>query len=186
MKPQRPSLAPQGPAPAPASARAPALLLALMLGASSLLSGCADSPLFQQRPARTASHPKATTVVEREREREAPPAREAASRREPDAAPRESSGLREGIRLYNDGDFEGAIRRLSARDLNNGPLATRLTAIKYTAFSYCVTGRPAQCRQSFDKALRLDPSFDLDPGEQGHPLWGPVFAKAKQAATPRQ
>jgi hypothetical protein len=57
-----------------------------------------------------------------------------------------------------------------------------VTALKYTAFSYCVTSRPAQCRQAFDRALRLDPSFDLAPGEHGHPLWGPVFTKAKQAA----
>jgi hypothetical protein len=55
-----------------------------------------------------------------------------------------------------------------------------VTALKYTAFSYCVTSRPAQCRQAFDKALRLDPSFQLAPGEYGHPLWGPVFAKAKK------
>jgi hypothetical protein len=95
------------------------------------------------------------------------------------------SGLREGIRLYNEGDFNGAIRRLSARDVNNGPMNTRLTALKYLAFSYCVTSRPAPCRQAFDRALRLDPSFDLAPGEHGHPLWGPVFTKAKQAAGQR-
>jgi hypothetical protein len=53
------------------------------------------------------------------------------------------------------------------------------------AFSYCVTSRPAPCRQAFDRALRLDPSFDLAPGEHGHPLWGPVFTKAKQAASQR-
>jgi hypothetical protein len=164
------------------SASTGARMLALVLGAATLLAGCADVPMFQQRQARNVNHPKATAVLERE----AAPARETASRRDPDAAPKDSSGLREGIRLYNDGDFDGAIRRLSARDLNNGPLATRLTAIKYTAFSYCVTGRTTQCRQSFDKALRLDPSFDLDPGEQGHPLWGPVFAKARQSVAPRQ
>jgi hypothetical protein len=55
-----------------------------------------------------------------------------------------------------------------------------VTALKYTAFSYCVTSRPAQCRQAFDKALKLDPAFELAPGEYGHPLWGPVFAKAKK------
>jgi hypothetical protein len=58
-------------------------------------------------------------------------------------------------------------------------------ALKYQAFSYCVTSRPAPCRQAFDRALRLDPSFDLAPGEHGHPLWGPVFTKAKQAAASR-
>lgn len=185
MKQQRPfrPVTARASAGAPVRARAnPSVrMLALLLGAATLLAGCSDIPMFQKQPARTVSHPKATAVTERE----AAPAREAPSRREPDAPPRDTSGLREGIRLYNEGDFDGAIKRLSGRDLNNGPLATRLTAIKYTAFSYCVTGRTAQCRQSFDKALRLDPSFDLDAGEQGHPLWGPVFAKAKQAAGSR-
>jgi hypothetical protein len=97
------------------------------------------------------------------------------------AAGRAPAALREGISLYNDGDFNGAIRRLSSNDIANGSVGTRVTALKYTAFSYCVTSRPAQCRQAFDKALRLDPSFDLTPGEHGHPQWGPVFAKAKNA-----
>jgi hypothetical protein len=48
-----------------------------------------------------------------------------------------------------------------------------------------VTSRPGPCRETFDKALRLDPSFDLAPGEHGHPLWGPVFTKARQAAGAR-
>lgn len=178
------------PRPSPSQPRrrlAPALVL--LACAASLLSGCAEIPAFQQKQARNASHPKATAVLERD----TAPARETASRnkeheREPDAdraPPREAAGLREGIRLYDDGDFEGAIKRLSARDVSTGPLATRVAALKYIAFSYCVTSRPAQCRQSFDKALRLDPSFDLAPGEQGHPLWGPVFVKARLAARPR-
>jgi hypothetical protein len=182
MNTQRPSR------PQPRFRLGPVLVLAL--GAASLLSGCADFPAFQQKQARTASHPKATAVLERDN---APPPRETASRtrdkerdRDCDCTPpKESAGLREGIRLYNDGDFDAAIKRLAARDVNSGPLPTRLSALKYTAFSYCVTSRPAQCRQSFDKALRLDPSFDLAPGEQGHPLWGPVFVKAKLAARPR-
>ena len=166
-------------------------LLALALGAASLLSGCADMPAFQQKQARNAAHPKATAVLERDT---APP-RETASRakerdrdRERDCdcvPPKDSPGLREGVRLYNDGDFDGAIKRLSARDVSNGPMPARIAALKYIAFSYCVTSRPAQCRQSFDKALRLDPTFELAPGEQGHPLWGPVFVKAKLAARPR-
>jgi hypothetical protein len=161
--------------------------LAVLLCAAGLLSGCADFPAFQQKQARSANHPKATSVLERDT---APP-RETASRvkereRDCDCGPgKESNGLREGVRLYNDGDFDGAIKRLSARDVAGGPPPVRIAALKYIAFSYCVTSRPAQCRQSFDKALRLDPSFDLAPGEQGHPLWGPVFVKAKLAARPR-
>jgi hypothetical protein len=43
-----------------------------------------------------------------------------------------------------------------------------------------VTNRTDQCRQSFERALRLDPSFDLAQGEHGHPQWGPVFTRAKR------
>jgi len=172
-------------------------LLVLATAGAMLLGGCAEFPIFDQKQARTPSHPKAAApkapAVERERNRDGgpdtpPSARDNASRvrdRDGDGipdAPKEANGLREGIRLYNEGDFNGAIRRLSARDVNNGPLPTRLTALKYLAFSYCVTSRPSLCRQAFDRALRLDPSFDLAPGEHGHPLWGPVFTKAKQAA----
>ena len=158
----------------------------LLAATAALLAGCADFPLFDKKPARSPSHPKATSTVERDTPavREAP-ARPKEKPRDRDDATTPSAGLQEGIRLYNDGDYNGAIRRLSARDVNNGPLATRLTALKYMAFSYCVTSRPGPCRQAFDRALRLDPSFDLAPGEHGHPLWGPVFTKAKQAATPR-
>jgi len=168
------------------SKQRPHLLILATLGAL-LLGGCAEFPGFEQKQARTPSHPKAVparTVATKAAPPKAPPARTAPAP-EPDDSPKEASGLREGIRLYNEGDFDGAIRRLSARDVNNGPLGARLTALKYTAFSYCVTSRPGPCRESFDKALRLDPSFDLAPGEQGHPLWGPVFTKARQAASPR-
>jgi hypothetical protein len=162
-------------------------LLILATAGSLFLGGCAEFPIFDQKSARTPSHPKAVAA------RPAPPKAAPVAERDPapqrdrngDGVPdniKEGNGLREGMRLYDDGDFNGAIRRLAARDVNNGPLSTRVTALKYTAFSYCVTSRPAQCRQAFDRALRLDPSFDLAPGEHGHPLWGPVFTKAKQAA----
>jgi hypothetical protein len=165
-------------------------LLTLATAGALLLGGCAEFPIFDQKPARTPSHPKANTMrpappVERDNS----PPRESASRSRERSesvagadASKDSNGLRDGIRMFNEGDFNGAIRRLSQRDVNNGPLATRLTALKYQAFSYCVTSRPAPCRQAFDRALRLDPGFDLAPGEHGHPLWGPVFTKAKQAA----
>lgn len=157
-------------------------LTAFALGATLLLGGCAEFSAFDKKPARNGAHPKASVVERDISGRDAPARPRERQRDRDDAPPKESVGLQEGIRLYNDGDYDGAIKRLGARDLNNGPLATRLTALKYTAFSYCVTSRPAQCRQAFDKALRLDPSFDLAPGEHGHPLWGPVFTRAKQAA----
>lgn len=90
-------------------------------------------------------------------------------------------GLSEGIALYDKGDYNGAIKRLAQADVANGATGTRLAAFKYSAFSYCLTSRQSLCRQQFDKALKLDPAFDLAPGEYGHPLWGPVFLKAKKA-----
>jgi hypothetical protein len=128
----------------------------LLIVAASLLAGCADfHGVGGSSPSQP--HPRAQSV----------------------AVPREQPALREGIRLYDEGDFNGAIRSLSAREIANGSLGTRVLALKYTAFSYCVTSRPAQCQRAFEKAIRLDPAFDLAPGEHGHPLWGPVFAKAR-------
>jgi hypothetical protein len=157
------------------------LLILAALGAL-LLGGCAEFPGFDQKAARNPAHPKAVATKAAPARAVPAPERDATPPRDRDDSQKEASGLREGIRMYNEGDFDGAIRRLSARDVNNGPLGTRVAALKYTAFSYCVTSRPGPCRQSFDKALHLDPSFDLAPGEHGHPLWGPVFTKAKQAA----
>jgi Flp pilus assembly protein TadD len=111
-------------------------------------------------------------------------AKPGASARSDSAAPTPTpaqAGLKEGVTLYNDGDYNGAIKRLGMADVTSGPKATQLDALKYTAFSYCVTSRQTLCRQQFEKALKLDPSFDLEPGEHGHPLWGPVFLKAKKS-----
>ena len=151
-----------------------------------LAAGCADFPIVDKTPSRSGGHPKAVKAVERDTS----PPRESPSRakerdRDDDTRDARDAALKDGIRMYNEGDFNGAIKRLSGRELANGPLAPRLEALKYTAFSYCVTSRPAQCRQAFDKALRLDPDFDLAPGEHGHPLWGPVFTKARQAVAQR-
>jgi hypothetical protein len=93
------------------------------------------------------------------------------------------AGLADGIALYGKGDDNGAIRRLSQPDVAGpaAPRPTQLAALKYSAFSYCLTSRQTMCRQQFDKALKLDPTFDLEAGEHGHPLWEPVFAKAKKS-----
>ena len=97
------------------------------------------------------------------------------------ASAREQAALREGIRLYNEGEFDAAIKRLGSNDIRaNAPARVRVTALKYQAFSYCVTSRPKQCEQAFERALKIDPGFTLEAGEQGHPLWGPAFERAKR------
>jgi hypothetical protein len=124
--------------------------------AAVILSGCAHLP-FGGGAVPAASHTRAEAVDKTEQ-----------------------AGLKEGIAFYNNGDYNEAIKRFGANDIANGSKATQLTALKYSAFSYCVTSRQTLCRQQFEKALKLDPAFDLEPGEKGHPLWGPVFMHAKK------
>ena len=137
-------------------------LLAAMAG-TALLTGCDTlQPLISPKPA-PAHVPPATSHTT------AKPALSA-----------DQLALRDGIELYNKGAYSDAIKRLSAPEIATSSKTTQLQALKYTAFSYCVSGRQPQCRASFEKAFKLDPAFDLQPGEHGHPLWGPAFAKAKK------
>lgn len=162
----------------------PVILRAGLLGAALLLGGCAqlnsqlDAILGKKEPARAKARVEERPRPRVERnERPAP-------RPERPASDRDDIALREGIALYHDGDFKGAIKRLASRDIGRGSVRNRVSALKYTAFSYCVTGQPLACRQAFERALRLDTAFDLTPGEQGHPLWGPQFARARQNVRP--
>ena len=159
-----------------------------------LLAGCAQlEPIFEpligkREPAR--AHPRVDEKSEKARPKAERSERSERSERverpvkseRPAPSDRDDAALREGIALYHDGEYNAAIKRLNSNDMNGASLRNRLAALKYTAFSHCLSGRQAQCRQSFDRAFKLDPSFDLNAGEHGHPLWGPVFAKAKQAA----
>lgn len=94
----------------------------------------------------------------------------------------EQQSLKEGIDLYNKGSYNEAIKRLNAPEVTGGSRSTQLKALKFTAFSYCLTSRTTLCRATFDKAFKLDPAFALDAGENGHPLWMPSFTRAKKAA----
>lgn len=153
----------------------PSRLLAAMLAAG-LLAGCAQlAPLFERTPDRThvRTLPRAA-----DKDDDRPAARSERA----DAQPgRDQAALREGIRLYNEGDFNAAIKRLGSNDIRgSSPARIRVEALKYMAFSYCVTSRPKQCEQAFERALKIDPDFTLEAGEQGHPLWGPAFERAKR------
>lgn len=99
----------------------------------------------------------------------------------PGAKPENKSPLAEGIDLYEAGKYSLAIRRLNgATEIWKGSEADQLTALKYMAFSYCLSNRKDQCRRHFARALAIDPAFDLHAGEKGHPLWTPQFEKAKE------
>ncbi|MEJ7808309.1 MAG: TssQ family T6SS-associated lipoprotein [Telluria sp.] len=99
----------------------------------------------------------------------------------PGSGAADTGALKDGIDLYNKGSYNEAIKRLNAPELANASKADRVQALKYSAFSYCVTSRQTLCRQQFEKAFKLDAAFNLQPGEHGHPLWTPQFEKAKKA-----
>jgi hypothetical protein len=90
------------------------------------------------------------------------------------------AALNEGIELYDKGEFNAAIKRLNGPEISSADKATQTKALKYMAFSYCVTSRQTLCRRQFEKALKIDPAFDLEPGEKGHPLWSATFDRAKK------
>ena len=156
----------------------------MTLAAVLLLGGCA-SGVGGAHPAANADHQRAEALLQKDVPREVARAsgrefsRESGRESSRESSRDPSATLREGIRLYTNGDFTGAIAKLDAPDIQAANLATRISALKYTAFSYCVTQRLVPCRQAFDKALRLDANFALAPGEEGHPMWGPVYDKAR-------
>ena len=93
--------------------------------------------------------------------------------------------LDQGIREYDDGDYRVAARTI--REALDIGLTTRsqARAHKYLAFMYCISGQEGPCRGEFRKALSIDPDLELQPAEQGHPMWAPVFDSVK-AGMPRQ
>lgn len=156
--------------------RLPRFVFLLSVG-SLLIAGCTtfqtaqhDEPAPKHGAEKPSPSPKASS--------EKPAAPEKKQRSPEKTVSASETALNEGIALYNNGDFNGAIRKLNA--VTGAEKPVQLSAYKYSAFSYCVSGRQLACRQQFEKALKLDPNFDLEPGEKGHPLWGPVFARAKK------
>ena len=153
------------------------LATALLSGAAlALMAGCETAPTVATAPAATTpASPPASTGATR------PPV--SGNVNTPPPAPMLSPdqlALNEGIELYNKGSFNDAIKRLNGPEISAGTVPNQVAALKFTAFSYCVTKRQTLCRQQFEKAFKLDPAFELAQGEHGHPLWGKTFDRAKQ------
>ena len=84
-----------------------------------------------------------------------------------------------GIKYYEDGRYSQASTNLQ-NALNSGLRESdQVTAHKYLAFIHCGAGRERQCRAHFRTALEINPSFELQPAEAGHPTWGPIFRQVK-------
>ncbi len=85
---------------------------------------------------------------------------------------------------YSAGRYGEVIRQVARSDeLASSSKAVRIEAYKLQAFSYCVSRYAQLCEDSFARILQLDPAFELAPNEAGHPVWGPVFQRAKVQAS---
>ena len=93
-----------------------------------------------------------------------------------------TSYLAEGELNYEEGNYKVAKRRLQFALEEGLSRPDRVKAHKFLAFIACVSSQPLTCREEFAIALELDPKFELDAAEAGHPIWGPMFksVKAKQ------
>ena len=94
--------------------------------------------------------------------------------------------IAEAMKSYEDADYPKTIKLLQDSLKETLAPATQIQALKYMAFSYCLTNRLTLCRAEFEKILQLNPAFELDAAEAGHPSWGPPFrtVKAKQKQAP--
>lgn len=94
------------------------------------------------------------------------------------------AAITEGMAAYDDGDYNKAIKSFTLATKEPATDAERVKAHKFIAFSYCLSNRATLCRAEFEKIFLIQPDFDLEPAEAGHPSWGPSFraVKAKQKA----
>lgn len=104
-------------------------------------------------------------------------------------APRKAEKLLStGISQYEDGNYKAAQKSLNdALDAGLTFQSDKVAARKYLAFIYCSSGQERACRDEFRRIFELDPQFTLDPTEEGHPIWGPIYraVKAEMAARSR-
>lgn len=88
--------------------------------------------------------------------------------------------LNYGVLSYEEGNYQASVTALQGvleTGLSGKPEQVR--AYKYLAFIQCVSGRDGMCKDYFKKALEIDPNFNLEPAEAGHPIWGPAFRSVK-------
>jgi len=154
------------------------LLLPLSIAGCAGMSNATTAARGGIRPVTEAGASGADEWVQRWHAQAAPQDQE----QEQDQVRKAAAAMLDGIRLYDNGDFEDAVARLSEPEIRSAPGPIRVEALKYIAFSHCVTKDLADCRLAFDTALAINPDFELGRGEGGHPMWGPVFDQAKAAS----
>lgn len=98
----------------------------------------------------------------------------------PGKAPTEGEKrLAEATAAYEEADYAKAVKLFQDAQKETLTADDKIRAMKFTAFSHCLTNRMTLCRQEFEKILKEQPDFDLTPAEAGHPSWGPSFRAVK-------
>ncbi|MBV5297955.1 MAG: TssQ family T6SS-associated lipoprotein [Rhodoferax sp.] len=150
--------------------------LSLVVVAGAVFAGCATTDQVKPKP---AYPPAGVTVTP-------PPTQPALPEPPAVVVPAEPSASEKNLTMalasFERGEYNLAMKQLS-------PLTTetsldksgRIKAIKTLAFAQCLTRAVVACRKTFEKAFQLDAQFDLAPAEQGHPVWGPQFERARKA-----
>jgi tetratricopeptide (TPR) repeat protein len=144
--------------------RAPLASRSLFVACVLLASACAE---LQRADKPAPAAPQITEGMLRERAREQ---------------------LGQGVKLYESGDYDNALKTLTA-SLDHGLLTKpeQSSARKYIAFVHCVSNREQLCRDEFRKAFEINPEFSLTSAEDGHPIWGPVYRSVRtQLITERE
>ncbi len=90
--------------------------------------------------------------------------------------------LTDGLVKYDTGDYQAAQALFASAMKENLKKEDQVRAMKFTAFSLCLTEKYRDCRNEFVKIYDVDPKFDLTPAEAGHPSWTKTFAAAKAQA----
>jgi len=95
--------------------------------------------------------------------------------------------LADGMVKYDAGEYPAA-QALYQSALKEGLKSKedQVRAMKYIAFTLCLTEKFGPCRAEFVKIYDVDPKFDLTPAEAGHPSWTRTFASAKAQALKAQ
>lgn len=138
-------------------------------------SGCASPPSGQQDPHKPDAKPLDAVT----KPSALPPVRPSdAVLDEPLSSERK---LAIAVSSFETGAYSTAMKQLLPLTKDSSLSAPdRLKAIKFLAFSQCLTRAIIACQKTFESAFRLDSDFDLAPAEQGHPLWKNQFQRARQ------
>lgn len=92
--------------------------------------------------------------------------------------------LNYGVLSFEEGNYQASVIALhGVLETGTSSKPEKVKAYKYLAFIHCVSGRETMCRDYFKKAFEIDPNFNLDTAEAGHPIWGPVFRSVKSKFT---